>query len=534
MNDKHYKWLLYVIVVVIVTTIAIQVFWNYKNYQTSKTQVFNDIQLSLDNAVESYYADISKNNFLTVIKSNDTLGYHDFNPDAWDSILKPLKPNNHHIIKDTTNTKLTSITIKTDSKFDSLDVHAISSIFEDVEKDYLDNTDSTKTKGLSKFMQLSKDRKTGLTFYKDSNIMTHNRVVWGKKARDSINLLKGLSTIFIAMQEDSLDYKKLDSIVFLELQKKGVACDFYVNHFKDNSLLYSSKKTNQPTYNLKKQAKSTYAKLNETISLNFKNPISETFKRSSIGILLSTLLILAVISCLFYLLKIIKHQKQIAEVKNDLISNITHEFKTPIATIGVALESIKDFNGLDDKEKTKNYLNMSSEQLIKLNTMVEKLLETATLDSERITLNKEDVNLVEFLNASIEKHSFLLDNKTISLKKSHNIIPANVDMFHFENAFNNIIDNAIKYGGETITVSLDKTLKTTSIIISDNGTSLTKAHKDRIFEQFYRVPKGNTHDVKGFGIGLYYAKTIVEKHQGTIVLELSKTQTTFKITLANV
>ena len=109
---------------------------------------------------------------------------------------------------------------------------------------------------------------------------------------------------------------------------------------------------------------------------------------------------MAVIGSLFYLLGIIRRQKQLAEIKNDLISNITHEFKTPIATIGVALESIKDFDVIDDKDKTKSYLEMSGKQLEKLNLMVEKLLETATLDSENLELNKEETDVVTLLENS--------------------------------------------------------------------------------------------------------------------------------------
>ncbi|HMB99478.1 MAG TPA: sensor histidine kinase, partial [Flavobacteriaceae bacterium] len=106
-----------------------------------------------------------------------------------------------------------------------------------------------------------------------------------------------------------------------------------------------------------------------------------------------------------------------------------------------------------------------------------------------------------------------------------------VDVFHLENAINNIIDNAVKYGGKSILVSVEKHSKAVEVLISDNGNSLTKVHKDKIFEQFYRVPKGNTHNIKGFGIGLYYTKKIIEKHGGTIQLELNKNLTTFKIAL---
>ncbi|MCK5401727.1 MAG: HAMP domain-containing histidine kinase, partial [Flavobacteriaceae bacterium] len=239
------------------------------------------------------------------------------------------------------------------------------------------------------------------------------------------------------------------------------------------------------------------------------------------------------ISCLFYLLKIIKHQKQLAEVKNDLISNITHEFKTPISTISVALESIKNFNVIDDKEKTKSYLDMSSSQLSKLNVMVEKLLETATLDSDSLDLNKEPVNITDLLQTIIDKHQIQTETKKINFRSSSENIIANVDVFHFENAINNIIDNAIKYGGNEISVYLKQHENTFEISISDNGKSLTKKNKDKIFEKFYRVSKGNTHDVKGFGIGLYYAKKIIEKHNGNIHLDLNNILTTFKISLPN-
>jgi two-component system phosphate regulon sensor histidine kinase PhoR len=110
---------------------------------------------------------------------------------------------------------------------------------------------------------------------------------------------------------------------------------------------------------------------------------------------------------------------------------------------------------------------------------------------------------------------------------------ANVDVFHFENAINNIIDNAFKYGGNHIEVVLKSKSSQIEIEISDDGTSLLKANKERIFEKFYRVPKGNTHDVKGFGIGLYYTKKIIEKHNCTIKLDLDKNKTTFKIALPN-
>ena len=108
-----------------------------------------------------------------------------------------------------------------------------------------------------------------------------------------------------------------------------------------------------------------------------------------------------------------------------------------------------------------------------------------------------------------------------------------MDVFHFENVISNLIDNAIKYGGNNINIDLNQNSFASTISISDDGNTLTKANKDKIFEKFYRIPKGNTHDVKGFGIGLYYAKKITEKHGGSIHLDLNNKQTTFKISFPN-
>ena len=152
-----------------------------------------------------------------------------------------------------------------------------------------------------------------------------------------------------------------------QLLEKKIPIDYKINHLKNDTLFYASNDS-LPIKKFTKSvsSKSTYVKKNEEIKLRYNHIKSEVLKRSFFGITLSLLLSLAVISSLFYLLKIINQQKELATIKNDLISNITHEFKTPIATISTAIEAIENFNVLDDKEKTKKYLSMSSIQLKKL------------------------------------------------------------------------------------------------------------------------------------------------------------------------
>ncbi|WP_418509153.1 sensor histidine kinase [Corallibacter sp.] len=489
MNDSRYRIILYFIVTVILSTIAIQVYWNYKNYLANKQQLIKDVQVSLDKAVDDYYVNLAEQTTIGfAFEGNDKDDF--FAEDhKFDSILKQI-----------------DITQKKFKNLDSLN---------------LETTD-------------------GISIYRGANVDSILNAKWDHKKLNSIDIkkdsikVKGFelltSKVVISISNDTLDVKKIDSLITTDLSQKNITIDYKLDFNRDKTKKIKDTITDSKNI-LKVVSKSTLLPKGSSLNLSFENQTKLILKRIFGGILISTLLILAVISCLFYLLKIIKHQKQLAEVKNDLISNITHEFKTPIATIGVALESIQNFNVIEDKAKTKTYLDLSNTQLSKLNTMVEKLLETATLDSENLELNKDTYNISEILTTSIEKHQ-LNSDKTITFNIPENIL-AKVDVFHFENAINNIIDNAIKYGGDAISISLEQSHFAFTITISDNGNTLTKANKDKIFEKFYRVPKGNTHDVKGFGIGLYYTKKIAEKHNGTITVDLKNNITSFKITLPN-
>jgi len=497
MNDKRYQWILYTIVFVILGTIGIQVYWNYKNYLVNKQQLINDVQHSLDNAVETYFAHLAENN--TIAFAFDTHEPNFIEHDKLDSIMHKIE-----------------ISSKCLKSFDSIDIELFdgAKVYKGVEKDsfLLSMRDSLKQFPHNRLKAIFRD------LHIDSTSQSHFRTLTSK--------------VIFSMTNDTLRLKTIDSLFNAELSRKEIAISygFSYRNIEDEMLFYNPDIVKTAT--LKTSTRSPFLGNKGVLTVHFSNATKIILKRILTGILISTLLVLAVIGCLFYLLKIIKHQKQLAEVKNDLISNITHEFKTPIATISVALESIKNFNVIDDKEKTKTYLDMSSSQLSKLNVMVEKLLETATLDSDSLELNKEPINLVDLLNSIIDKHKIQTETKTISFNSTKEVM-ANIDVFHFENVINNIIDNAIKYGGEIISINLKKHNNQIEISISDNGNSLTKTNKDKIFEKFYRVSKGNTHDIKGFGIGLYYTKKIVEKHGGTIHLELKDNLTNFKVSLPN-
>lgn len=505
----RYKWILYSIVIVILTTIGIQVYWNYKNYLNSKQQLINEVQISLDKAVDDYYTNLAE---------KTTIGF------AFEG-------------------KLDKDTFGENSEF-----LKIMSKIDESKKEFknLDSLNLNSHKGISIFRGKKAD--SLLISIKESDINKDSikqKVTGLQNNQDSVsikNIELLTSKIVISISNDSLVLRDVDTLLKNELKRKNLNIDYWIL-FKENNKLgrtfnkFEVLKTKHDSLInqslLKTNSQSKFLPKGSSLSIYFTNETQIILKRIFGGMLISLLLVLAVISSLFYLLHIIKHQKQLAEVKNDLISNITHEFKTPIATISVALESIKDFKIIEDKDKTKKYLELSSDQLKKLNVMVEKLLETATLDSDSLTLVKESINIVEILRTLVEKHQMQTKHNTIDFSSPSDYIMASVDVFHFENAINNILDNAIKYGGNEIVITVEQNPNSFTVSISDNGNTITKANKDKIFEKFYRIPKGNTHDVKGFGIGLYYTKKIVEKHGGSIHLKLEKNLTTFKLSFPN-
>jgi signal transduction histidine kinase len=512
MNGFKYKSILYLISAVILATLFIQVYWNYKNYLTGKQQLANDVQTSLDNAVDQYYTELATKGSFQIF--GDTLFF------PKNSIKK------RGVFLTETDTCLTpSLSIDTSHSeikimrseiSDNLDVNL--TILDSVRTDKLDNS-------VLKIISNSKNPITELS-----------------------------SKIVVSFSEDRLSLAKIDSLFYAELQRKNIGVDYGLSHYGAYQKTEKLRPEIIDQATLETVSKSPYFFRDNNLKAHFTNVTLAVLKKNLVGIFLSFLLVASVIICLLYLLRIIKRQKQLAEVKNDLISNITHEFKTPLATMGIAMEAIQKFNAENDSEKNIRYAKISREQVDKLNMMVEKLLETASLDSEKLELKFESYNLVELLQIASQKEAFSVGDKTISFSscapafglrsrsyfgevdkasggmRAEEDIPYSIDVFHFENAINNIIDNAIKYGGKDISVEIVKQNNSIEITISDSGTSLTEAHKKQIFEKFYRVPKGNTHDVKGFGIGLYYTKKIIEKHNGTIDLSI-KPNTTFKISL---
>ena len=509
MNAKKQHWTLYFITATIVLTIAVQLYWNYNNYVDNKQRVKNEIQSSLDTAIDEYYTDVSKSNFFSII-NNDSINTKNglFN-DFWNEDINSSK----------SKVSISSIKISSDYSGD-LDASKIPKKLAEIYGSSIFITDTINFE------------------YNDKKVSPKTSTKYQPKTKrfkinsDSLKFLKGIQSVVIALNNDEINFTRLDSIFTNQLSKKGIKTPHYLVLLEKDIKVGGSNKAEDIELSLFSNSKSTFLRPNQNLRAYYKDPTIEALKKSTTGILFSLLLSLSVIFCLIYLLKIISTQKELAEIKNDLINNITHEFKTPIATISTAIEAIESFNVVDNKAKTKQYAAISAFQLKKLHVMVEKLLETATLDSESLLLQKEPTNIVDLV-AKIAKKFELLTKKDIKFTTNIDSKILKIDLFHFENAISNLVDNAIKYGGDSIEINLNSVLNVTEISVADNGKGIDKSQQERIFDKFYRVPKGNTHDVKGFGIGLYYTQKIIEKHNGSINISSNFDNTIFKLQIPN-
>jgi len=234
------------------------------------------------------------------------------------------------------------------------------------------------------------------------------------------------------------------------------------------------------------------------------------------------IIVIAFSSSLYQLIR----QKKISEIKTDFINNMTHEFKTPIATINLALDSIKNHKIIHNNDKVLRYVQMIRDENKRMHSQVENVLRISRLEKNEIEISKETVDLHDIIEDAISRIGLLIaDNQgrlDMHFEAKTAEIPGN--QFHLTNVIVNILENALKYseGAPKIDVYTESTNKFFVFKIKDEGIGMSKAVQKLVFNKFYREQKGNIHDVKGHGLGLAYVKEIVEKHHGTVFVESEK------------
>ena len=314
----------------------------------------------------------------------------------------------------------------------------------------------------------------------------------------------------------------LEFLLKKEFEKRNVTSDFEYGVYscQTQRMIYGNYVSfgKQATPNKQRQLP-VWQKDKYYFGVYFPNKTSDLVYQMGIWLFFSSLLIVV---CFFfsYSLVVILKQKRLSEVQKDFINNMTHEFKTPISTIQVTTELLKKPAVRQQQEVFANYISIIQHETSRLKGHVEKVLQSAVFEREKLTLNLEKTDIHECISTAMNSLELLLATKQGKMSTSFKAAKCLVsgDKVHLTNVLYNLLDNAIKYSVVSPEVAITTENQKDSLIIKikDNGIGIPKEHVRKIFDKFYRVPTGNVHNVKGFGLGLYYVKAIVKSHKGNI------------------
>lgn len=330
--------------------------------------------------------------------------------------------------------------------------------------------------------------------------------------------------------EQRVNRLMLDSLLKKSLRERGIgiAYEFAIQNDVHKSILFSTASYRPDSTDSELFRASLFPnELNNIPSqLLVYFPERQAFILENMGLTLisSVLLLLVILGCFYVAVATILKQKKLSDIKNDFINNMTHEFKTPISTISLAVGMAREQIEMKaDATKVHRYLGIIQDETQRLGGHVEKVLQMALLDRGEIKLRPMDVNIHDIIEKVLNNLSVQLEQRggeiDLNFEATNEIVQA--DELHLTNILTNLIDNANKYSPDAphITVSTQSDDSHLLISVRDRGRGMTKEQQTKIFDPFYRVPTGNIHDVKGFGLGLSYVKKMVEAHSGNIQVE---------------
>lgn len=319
--------------------------------------------------------------------------------------------------------------------------------------------------------------------------------------------------------DDSLPVKKLDSVYTAELKKAGIPISFTIQKGKDDSLHKKDSVTNRFA-----TSPAVVGFINPYwYQASFENPVGFLLKKISLQILFSVFLVTFTTVAFIFLYRNLLAQRRLTEMKNDLITNITHELKTPVATVSVAVEALRNFGGMENPARTKEYLDISAAELQRLNLLIDKVLKLSLFENREMELTKEDMDLrlltEEVLNSM--KLQFDSHKATLHFEVQGNYFRVHADRLHITSVIFNLLDNAIKYstGKPDITVRLQHLDDSILLQVADKGIGITPGDQPKIFDKFFRVPSGDRHNIKGYGLGLSYVAHVIGRHNGTVSVQ---------------
>jgi two-component system phosphate regulon sensor histidine kinase PhoR len=374
-------------------------------------------------------------------------------------------------------------------------------------------------------------RKEGLTSLntRESFIRQNDFLNWLKKRQGELQNLPDQMILEIYQTEKLLEIDNKDvnnalkqSLIFSQINtpyqfaliKNGVVQDSTLKKSQKNDFLKSKYMVRLFPGNI----------INEDLILSIVFPERTNYVLGSMALILGGSMIFSLFILVTFALSLyfIIRQKKVSEMKSDFINNMTHEFKTPIATISLAADTITNPKVINDEDRIRHFIGMIKKENSRMNKKVETILQIASLDKKEIEFLFENVSLHVIIQRAIDTIDIQVQqrNGKISLKLDAGEAVVYGDIEHLTNLVSNFLDNAIKYSTDSpqISVSTKNTDKGIVLTIEDKGIGMTKAVQSKIFERFYRQNSGNVHDVKGFGLGLNYARAIIDAHKGNITV----------------
>lgn len=339
--------------------------------------------------------------------------------------------------------------------------------------------------------------------------LQHNDLLWKASGNGMIRLLYRIDSL-----QDSIRVKEIDSAFSKSLAENKTAIPFEVSR----RLL---KMNEEPSF----KADEVVVGLRDPVAFSLiqGNSFPYLIRRMSSPIWFSVFLVGFTILSFVLLYRNLLRQRRLTAVKNEFISNVTHELKTPIATVSVAIEALRNFNALNDTTRTNEYLDISQNELQRLSMLVDKVLKLSMFEQQAIQLNKEWFDLAKVVHEVAESMRLQMDRAGANLEF---IMPdaeymINADKLHITSVIYNLLDNALKYspGKPEIKVELKRYDDYVDMSVSDNGIGIEPAYKQRIFEKFFRVPNFDKHNIKGYGLGLSYVSHIAKMHMGFVEVD---------------
>ncbi|MBQ3440121.1 MAG: HAMP domain-containing histidine kinase [Bacteroidales bacterium] len=330
-------------------------------------------------------------------------------------------------------------------------------------------------------------------------------------------LRRGLHSYVDSLAE--VNFTKLDSLLMIMLEESDLNVPHRLQMLSGGTVIATiSSSGYTPSARANDYVLSYGQSLADKYQLTLEPLTIPTLREMSSIITASLILFFILAFSFWFLIHTMLKQKSLEEMKSDFTNNITHELKTPVAVAYAANDALLNFDAGNDPEKRREYLEISQVQLEKLEGMIEQILSMSMESRKTFELRRETIELEPLLQKLSEQHRLSAGKPCdihIDVEKG---LVLDADRFHLSNILSNLIDNAIKYSGSSVRIGITAkaTDEGTEIRVWDNGIGIATDKQKHIFDKFYRVPTGNVHDVKGYGLGLYYAKTMAEKHGGTL------------------